>query len=340
MVPQPLSPLRFNIKLEAKEPSQSESACPVVLIQMPEGSPRVCIDYRQLNERTVRDSYPIPRMDDCLDSLGDAQFFSTVECNAGYWQMPLAELDKPKTAFTCHCGTYQCRRLPFGLCHAPATFQRVFDMILSGVKWQNVLVYFDDLIIFSADAESHLSHLDTMLTLLGKQRVTLKAQKCHLFTHEVEYLGHVVRPGRLSVNEKSLKAIKKASFPQTQTQQRSFLGMCNVNRRFTVDFAKTAKPLNNLNSVLLPKRLSPPTPEKQNACICPRRLTPVAIERLTAGPDPGEIVPPGRSKENFLQPRDSLIPLIWDTMEKTQARYKRAFDERVKTRREALQIGE
>jgi len=129
------------LKLEVIEPSQSEWAGPVVLISKPDGSPRFCIDYRQLNERTVRDSYPIPRIDDCLDSLGDAQFFSTLDCNAGNWQIPIAEEDKPKTAFTCHCGTYQCTRLPFGLCNAPATFQRAIDMILSGVKWQTVLVY-------------------------------------------------------------------------------------------------------------------------------------------------------------------------------------------------------
>jgi len=164
------------LKLEVIEPSQSEWASPVVLIPKPDGSPRFCIDYRQLNERTVRDSYPLPRMDDCLDSLGDAQFFSMLDCNAGYWQIPIAEEDKPKTAFTCHCRTYQCTRLPFGLCNAPASFQRAIDMILSGVKWQNVLVYLDDLIIFFADAESHLSHLNTVLTLLGKNGVTLKAQ--------------------------------------------------------------------------------------------------------------------------------------------------------------------
>jgi len=204
-------------------------------------------------------------MDDCLDSLGGAQFFSTLDCNAGYWKISIAEEDKPKTAFTCHCGTQQCTRLPFGLCNAPATFQRAIDMILSGFKWQNVLVYLDDRIIFSADAESHLSHLDTVLTLLEKHRVTLNAQRFHLFSNEVEYLGHVVRPGRLSVYEKNLKAIKKAVYPRTQTQLRSFLGMCNVYCRFTVEFATTAKPLNDLNSVKLPKRLSPPTPEEQAA---------------------------------------------------------------------------
>jgi len=259
------APVDRILKLEVIEPSQSEWASPVVLIQKPDGSHRFCIDYQQLNERTVRDTYPLPRMDDCLDSLGDAQFFSMLDSNAGYWQIPIAEEDKPKTAFTCHCGTYQCTRLPFGLCNAPAAFQRAIDMILAGVNWQNALVYLDDLIIFSADAESHLSHLDTVLALLGKHGVTLKAQKCHLFSNEVEYLGHVVRPGRLSMNEKNLKAIKKAVFPKTQTQLRSFLGMCNVYRRFTVDFAKIAKPLNDLNSLKLPKRLSPPTPEEQAA---------------------------------------------------------------------------
>jgi len=138
-------------------------------------------------------------------------------------------------------------------------------MILVGVKWHIVLFYIDDLIIFSADAESHLSHLDMVLTLLGKHGVTLQAQKYNLFSNEVDYLGHVVRPGNLSLNEKNLKAIKKAVFPKTQTQLRSFSGMCNVYCMFTVDFAKTAKPLNDLNSVKLPERLSPPTPEDQAA---------------------------------------------------------------------------
>jgi len=139
------------LKLEVIEPSRSEWASPVVLIPEPDGSPLFCIDYRQLNERTVPDSYPLPCMDDCLDSLGDAHLFSTSDCNAGHWKIPTAEKDKPKTALTCRCGTYQCTRLTFGLCNARATFLRAIDMILSGVKWQNVLVYFDDLIIFSTD---------------------------------------------------------------------------------------------------------------------------------------------------------------------------------------------
>jgi len=129
-------------------------------------------------------------------------------------------------------------------------------MILAGLKWKYVLVYFDDIIVYSADAESHLSHLKKVFTLLGENGVTLKAKKCHLFSNEVEYLGHVIRPGRISVNE---------IYPKTRTQPRSFLGMCNVYRRFTADFAKVAKPLNKLVSSSLPKKLCPPIMEEQAA---------------------------------------------------------------------------
>jgi len=136
----------------------------------------------------------------------------------------MAGEDKPKTAFTCDCGTYQCTRLSFGLCNASVTFQRAIDMIPFGFKWQNVLVYLEDFLIFSADAESHLSHLDMVLTHLGQHGVTLKAQKFHLFSNEVENLGHLVRPGRLSVHEKNLKAIKKGRLPQDPIPSEDFLG--------------------------------------------------------------------------------------------------------------------
>jgi len=206
------------LKLDEIEPTTSAWASPVVLVPKPDGSTRFCIDYRQLKDRTVRDTYPLPRMDDCLDSLGDARFFSTLDCNAGYLKIPVAKEDKHLTSFTTHLGTYQCTRLPFGLCNAPATFQRAIDMILAGVKWQYVLVYLDDIIVYSADAESHLSNLEKVFTLLGENGVTLKAKKCHLFGNEVEYLGHVIRPGRISVNEKNLKATGK---PYTRRHKRN-----------------------------------------------------------------------------------------------------------------------
>jgi len=129
------------LKLDVIEPSTSEWASPVVLFPKTDGCTRFCNDYRQLNDRTVRDTYPLPRMDDCVDYFGDARFSSTLDCNVGYWQIPVAKEDKHLTSFTTHVGTYQRTRLPFGLWNAPSTFQRAIDMILAGVRRQYVLVY-------------------------------------------------------------------------------------------------------------------------------------------------------------------------------------------------------
>jgi len=138
------------------EPSSAEWAFPVVLVPKPDGTMRFCVDYRQLNEMTVRDVYPLPRMDDCIDFLGDAKVFSTLDCNSGYWQIPVADEDRDKTTFVCHEGAHRYIRLPFGLSNAPATFQRAIDMILGGVKWKSCLVYLDDIIVFSQSPGEHV----------------------------------------------------------------------------------------------------------------------------------------------------------------------------------------
>jgi Reverse transcriptase (RNA-dependent DNA polymerase) len=119
------------------EPSSSEWAAPIFLIIKPDGTLRFCIDFRKLNELTVRDAYPLPRISDCLDSLGDATIFSTLDANSGDWQLDMAEADQDKTTFTSHRGTYRFTRMPFGLVNAPATFQRAMDIILSRVLWQS-----------------------------------------------------------------------------------------------------------------------------------------------------------------------------------------------------------
>jgi len=139
------------------------------------------------------------------------------------------------------------------------------DMILAGVKWQICLVYLDDVIVFSRSPEEHLQHLDEVLTRLGKVGVTLKASKCHFFQEEVEYLGHVIRPGRVHVLEKNLRALRGLCYPETQTQMKSFLGMCGVYRRFVAEFAKIAEPLTALTSTKLPKKLPPPSREEMDA---------------------------------------------------------------------------
>lgn len=157
----------------------------------------------------------MPRMDECLDSLGDSQVFSTLDCNAGYWKIAVSPEDKNLTAFTWPTGTWQCVRLRFGLCNAPATFQRAVDNILAGVKWQTCLVNLDDVIVFSRSLEQHLVHLDQVLHLLKESGVSLEPSKCHLFKKGVEYLGNVIRPGRVAVNEKNTKALMGLHYPRT-----------------------------------------------------------------------------------------------------------------------------
>ena len=234
-----------NRMLQAKviTPSNAEWASPIILVPKPDGSLRFCVDYRKLNSITVRDSYPMPRMDECIDSLGSATVFTTLDCNSGYWQLPVATKDQDKTTFTCHAGSYKFLRLPFGLRNAPATFQRAMDIILSKVRWKYVLVYLDDIIVFSNGNDEHLRHLAVVLRILREAGATLRLAKCEFFKREVRYLGHVIRPGKLAIYGRNLEAISKALPPKNKTQLRSFLGMCNVYRRFVKGFTRIAHPL-------------------------------------------------------------------------------------------------
>jgi len=234
------------------EPSDAEWSLPVVVVPNPGGHFRFCVDYRRLNERTVKDVYPIARMDDCLDSIGDATVFSTLDCNAGYWQIAVAAEDRDKTTFTSHTGLFRFIQLPFGRVNAPASFQRALDIILSGLRWQTGMVYLHDVIVFSRTAGDHIQHLRAVLLLLEKAGVSLKPSKCHLFQQEVEYLGHVVRPGHLLVNQNNMKSLAQALPPRNQTELKSFLGMCNDYRRFIKDYARIAKPLTKLTSKKFP----------------------------------------------------------------------------------------
>ena len=136
------------LKAGVIEPSNSEWASPVLFAPKKDGRIRFCIDYRRLNTLTVKDSYPLPRMDECIDSLGDAQVFTTLDAYWGYWQVPVNPQDRTKTSLVCHAGQYQCVRMPFGLTNAPATFQRALDIVRTKFKWKSCLVYIDDNFVF------------------------------------------------------------------------------------------------------------------------------------------------------------------------------------------------
>jgi hypothetical protein len=148
------------------EHATSEWSSPVVLVAKRDGGMRFSVDYRKLTNISERDVYPLPRLDEWIDSLGDAVVYSTLDSNSGYWQVSMNPDDLDKTTFTCHVGTFRSKRMPFGLRNAPSTFQRAMAVILSGVRWKTCLCYLDDIIVFSSSMEGHVEDLDKVICLL------------------------------------------------------------------------------------------------------------------------------------------------------------------------------
>jgi hypothetical protein len=173
-------------------PSVSPWASPIVLVKKKDGKQRFCIDFRNLNKVAIRDVYPIPRIDDCLTALGDNQWFSTFDMNAGFWQIGMAEEDRHKTAFIVEGGLYEFNVMPFGLTNATATFQRYMDMVLAGLKWTSLLVYLDDVCVFSKSLDQHLRRLEETFARFRLYDLKLNAAKCHVLKQEFAYLGHIV----------------------------------------------------------------------------------------------------------------------------------------------------
>ncbi len=181
-------------------------------------------------------------MNECIDWLGNAQVFWTLDANSGYWQIEVDEADRDYTAFVSHHGLYRYKRMPFGLRNAPSTFQRAIDIVLASVKWRYAIVYLDDIIVFSNTVEENLEHLTTVLTLLRNNGITLKLKKCASLQRRVDYLRHVVSPGELHVASKTVDAVRKFAVPHDITSLRSFLGLCKVYRRFVKNIAEKARP--------------------------------------------------------------------------------------------------
>lgn len=173
-------------------PSTSPWASPVVLVTKKDGSIRFCVDYRRLNKITRKDVYPLPRIDDALDCLQGAEFFSSLDLRSGYWQVPMADADRSKTAFVTPDGLYEFNVMPFGLCNAPATFERMMDNVLRGLKWKTCLCYLDDIVVFSSDFDTHLERLKQVLTCLTSAGLQLNLKKCRFAARKLTILGHVV----------------------------------------------------------------------------------------------------------------------------------------------------
>ena len=224
-------------------PSRSPWASRIVLAKKKDGSPRFCIDYRKLNELTVKDSYPIPYQQDLMDNLSRAKYFSSMDMASGFWQIPLSKDAIPKTAFTSRFGLYEYLVMPFGLTNAPSSFQRLMDLVLAGLNWVECMVYIDDIIIYSETWEEHLERVEHVLQRLREFNVVAKLDKCQFGRSNLPYLGHIVTPEGIKTDPDKVKTVQEIKNPTTVTEVRAFLGVCSYYRKFIKDFADIAEPL-------------------------------------------------------------------------------------------------
>lgn len=239
--------LKDMLERDVIQPSSSPWASPVVLVQKKDGTLRFCVDYRKLNAITRKDAYPIPRIDDTLDTLAGSCWFSTLDLLSGYWQVEVAEEDRPKTAFCTKEGLFEFKVMPFGLCNAPATFQRLMDLVLAGVQWSTCLVYLDDIIVVGRTFEEHLCNVRGVLDKLKQAGLRLKPKKCAFFQKEVRYLGHVVSEGGVATDLSKTEEVATWPEPTSLSEVQEFLGLANYYRRFIQNFAQIAKPLHQLS---------------------------------------------------------------------------------------------
>ncbi|KAJ9527894.1 hypothetical protein QJQ45_005531 [Haematococcus lacustris] len=237
------------------EPSSSPYAAPVLFVQKKSGELRMCIDYRQLNKITIRDQYPLPRIDDLFDQLAGKTVFSSLDLQAGYHQIRIPAEDVPKTAFRTPMGHYQFKVLCFGLTNAPATFQRVMNEAFAEVINDCALVYLDDILVMSKDSEEHLVHLRRVFDLLRKNKFYAKLSKCEFMQRTLKFLGHIISAQGISVDPCKVTAISEWPVPTSLKTLQSFLGAANYVRKFVHNFSTIAAPLTNLTG---PKKESFP----------------------------------------------------------------------------------
>ncbi|KAJ9567128.1 hypothetical protein OSB04_003094 [Centaurea solstitialis] len=227
-------------------PSVSPWGAPVLFVKKKDGSMRLCIDYRKLNKVTVRNKYPLPRIDDLFDQLQGAKFFSKIDLRSGYHQLRIREQDIPKTAFRTRYGHYEFTVMPFGLTNAPAVFMDLVNRVFKDYLDDFVIIFIDDILIYSKSREEHTNHLHTVLKVLQTKKLYAKFSKCEFWLDQVSYLGHIISADGVKFDPTKIEAITKWPKPTTVSEVRGFLGLDGYYRRFVENFSKIAMPLTQL----------------------------------------------------------------------------------------------
>jgi hypothetical protein len=229
--------------------SSSSWGSPVLFVKKPNGAWRMCIDYRGLNLKTRKNTYPLPIIQDCIDQMGKATHLSTLDLTSGYWQIRVAEKDIPKTAFNTRHGKYEFLVMPFGLTNAPATFQTVINNVLRPFLDKFVVVYLDDITVYSNSHEEHIEHLRQVFEALAKHKLYANPAKCVFNKPEVKFCGHIIGNGTVQVMQDKIQAINNWPQPRTVHHIRQFLGLASYYRRFIKNFSQIALPLSDLLKV-------------------------------------------------------------------------------------------
>jgi predicted aspartyl protease len=235
--------LEKMLKAGVIQESTSNWASAPVLIKKRDGSVRWCIDYRALNDVTVKDVFPLPLIDDCLDTVSGSIWFSKLDANSAYWQVKIREEDRPKTAFITRYGLFEHVRMGFGLCGAPATFARAMNLVLRGLTWKTVLAFLDDIIVLGTSFSEHMKNLQEALERFRQFGLKLKPRKCSLFQREVEFLGRKVSHNQVAMTEEDIAVVKAWPVPTCAKHVERFMGLANYHRGFIKDFSHLAAPL-------------------------------------------------------------------------------------------------
>ncbi|GJU72373.1 putative reverse transcriptase domain-containing protein [Tanacetum coccineum] len=245
----PTRQVEFQIDLvpgAAPDYTSSPWGALVLFVKKKDGSFRMCIDYRELNKLTVKNRYPLPRIDDLFDQLQGSSVYSKIDLRSGYHQLRVREEDIPKTAFRTRYGHYEFQVMPFGLTNAPAVFMDLMNRVCKPYLDKFVIVFIDDILIYSKNKKEHKEHLKQILELLKKEELYAKFSKCEFWIPKVQFLGHVIDSEGIHVDPAKIESIKDWTSPKSPTEIRQFLGLAGYYRRFIEGFSKIAKPMTKL----------------------------------------------------------------------------------------------